>query len=81
MFGIVLLELLIFKPKMMTKDPKNVIAVRNELTNVDKYSFQQHLAIWIRSSVKMAVRLDNVIQQFVSVCNRCLVAVSLDGFA
>ena len=81
MFGIVLLEFLIVKPKMMARDPSNEIAVRNGLTSVDKYSFQQHLAIWIRSSVKLAFRLADVIQQFVSVGNRCLVAELLDGFA
>jgi hypothetical protein len=62
MFGIVPLELLIFKPKMMTEDSSNEIAVCNGLTSVDKYSFQQHLAIWIGSSVKLALRLADVIQ-------------------
>ena len=62
MFEIVLFEFLAFKPKMMTKDPSNEIAFRNGLTSVDKYSFQQHLAIWIGSSVKLALRLADVIQ-------------------
>jgi hypothetical protein len=62
MFEIMPYEFLIFKPRMMTIDHQNEIVVRNDLTSFDKHPFQQHLAIWIGSSVKLALRLADVIQ-------------------
>jgi hypothetical protein len=46
----------------MALDQDNEIVVRNDLTSFDKHPFQQHLAIWIGSSVKLALGLADVIQ-------------------
>jgi hypothetical protein len=53
---------LIFKPRMITTVHHNEIMARHKLTNFDKHPFQQHLSIWIGSSIKLAPGLADVIQ-------------------
>ena len=62
MFEIMPYEFLIYKPGMMAKGQQNEMVVRNDLTRFDKHLFQQHLTVCIGSSVKLALRLANVIQ-------------------